>query len=505
MQIDYPSSVAAKLLLRFDNFTCLRYCKFIDLVARKLFLVPGGKIMDKRKLFALLSFSLMCLAGPGLTYGTDYYVNGISGDDNNICNAPSSPCQTIKKAVSFFDAAPGTGKVRISTGSYTEENIPLPIDPSTRNDITIEGGWNSDFSSQDCDSTATVIIPGFTANSSWHTLFYVWIDNSDDVAFTLRCMSLQKTALGDINQAISVSTHDQGQGIIVFENLRVTGFTNPPVFSLSSADSGQIDATLDHVVIAQNIKSNDGTIFSAVSSGPGTSLVTVKIQDSQIINNGSADYNNTALNFYSGNTGSLDATIKNTLIASNSTKYGSALSVFSTDSGSSSNLSIINSTIVDNNIGSLAYSAGIGADSRNFAEINITMKNTILTGNHYLGVSKDLYLTETNGTPNGQTSFSGNYNIIGQYGESGSPTYTSNNELNVDPLLDNSHHLRSGSPAIDSGQCGYLLLTYRRVAPYTDIDGDERPGYGEYWGCDIGADEYRSFPWPLFLPAITTN
>ena len=65
--------------------------------------------------------------------------------------------------------------------------------------------------------------------------------------------------------------------------------------------------------------------------------------------------------------------------------------------------------------------------------------------------------------------------------------------LSVDPRLTSDYHLHRNSPAIDAGQCGakrYVLNTYYRIAPTEDMDGEERPGWGEYTGCDIGADEY---------------
>ena len=68
-------------------------------------------------------------------------------------------------------------------------------------------------------------------------------------------------------------------------------------------------------------------------------------------------------------------------------------------------------------------------------------------------------------------------------------------------------HLEKGSPAIDAGICGELTnnsgnMTYERIAPYDDIDGDQRPGDRTLVGCDIGADEFKPFSWPMFLPAI---
>ncbi len=79
----------------------------------------------------------------------------------------------------------------------------------------------------------------------------------------------------------------------------------------------------------------------------------------------------------------------------------------------------------------------------------------------------------------------------------------SGNILAADARLSGNGHLRTASPAIDTGICGEQPgLYYSRIAPYADIDGDKRPGQGKLFGCDIGADEYKKFPWPMFLPAI---
>jgi hypothetical protein len=73
--------------------------------------------------------------------------------------------------------------------------------------------------------------------------------------------------------------------------------------------------------------------------------------------------------------------------------------------------------------------------------------------------------------------------------------------------LNADYHLSGASPAKDKGICGLKIALlgggffYSRIAPYDDLDGDLRPGYGIISGCDIGADEYR-FPWILFNPAF---
>ena len=130
--------------------------------------------------------------------------------------------------------------------------------------------------------------------------------------------------------------------------------------------------------------------------------------------------------------------------------------------------------------------------------MNLTVTNSIIHGNN----SHDLYLTEYGSAT---VTYTGNYNFVGVYGETGSPTHTTSHETNADPKLNSVYHLTNGSPAIDAGICGIFpsYSNYIRIAPYIDIDGDKRPGWGKTTGCDIGADEYKPFPWPMFLPAIT--
>ena len=115
----------------------------------------------------------------------------------------------------------------------------------------------------------------------------------------------------------------------------------------------------------------------------------------------------------------------------------------------------------------------------------------------------DLYLYENTG---GTITFNMNYCIFGEYAtEAGTPTFASTHEVDADPGLKSTYHLTGGSPAKNAGLCGYLTgigpYQYHRVAPYDDIDGDQRPGWGKLMGCDIGADEYR-FPWILFTPSL---
>ncbi|MFH2124252.1 MAG: hypothetical protein ABIJ50_12320 [Pseudomonadota bacterium] len=96
------------------------------------------------------------------------------------------------------------------------------------------------------------------------------------------------------------------------------------------------------------------------------------------------------------------------------------------------------------------------------------------------------------------------YSIIGEVNNINGTYENKSSNLHVDPLLNATYHLSGASPAKDKGICGSNMFIYSRIAPYDDIDGDPRPGYGILSGCDIGADEYR-FPWIMFNPAFTKH
>ncbi len=153
------------------------------------------------------------------------------------------------------------------------------------------------------------------------------------------------------------------------------------------------------------------------------------------------------------------------------------------------------------------HGGALHAAAGEHGEVHITMINSILKGNHAVLLAPDLSLGQgMYNDNNGTVSFSADHCILGEYSIfEGTPTYSSINEVNGDPRLNPTYHLTSGSPAKDAGICGYLtgggpIYQYHRVAPYDDIDGDARPGWGKLMGCDVGADEYR-FPWILFNPA----
>ncbi len=450
-----------------------------------------------RTLLIILSLLFFTLFTPIHGITKDYYVNSVTGSDSLSCGQlPDTPCKSVKRTMETFTT--GDGIIKISHGSYVEDDMHFPSTTTTTSNITIEGGWNSNFTEHSCDQDTTVIIAG-DRTGGWNAIFHAWVGTTETAAYTIRCMTLKKTASGTLTEAVSMVANVQGQLDFTLEHVRVTGFLNDTI-ALQARDNSKITTQIDQSTLDRNAQSDTGSAL--VVSSVDTSSLTLDMQNSRLQHNGSVNNSNSALNLKCRGLGTLDATVKNCIITENSSKYSApGINLYTINPGSKSHLVLTNNTVSNNINGQNPDNAGITVYCGDSSVADVSMTNTILSGNHLLDEDKDLFLRQTT---SGQITFIADYNIINAYGSEGTPTYTSTHELNVDPQLDSTYHLLTGSPAIDAGQCGYDLLDiYKRVAPFNDIDGDKRPGSGKLLGCDIGADEFmRLFPWPIFLPAI---
>ncbi len=288
-----------------------------------------------------------------------------------------------------------------------------------------------------------------------------------------------------------------GESNLTMDHTWITGFPDYAIYTYAF-NNGKISTVINHATINHNGSKYD-TMYIGASDGENT----LHMDHVAIIQNGTAQNNRHILAINSFSSGTINAFLNNTILADNQTGHESP---FQIESQGTSHISLTskNNTITDN-LSSSMSGYGFSALAFEKSHLMLTFKNTILYGNHGSAQDEELYFQQSE---TATLTFSADYSILGTHNILGSVSYSSTHEIHGDPLLNSTYHLQKGSPAIDAGLCGEWInngwfYLYKRIAPDDDIDGDNRPGFGKIFGCDIGADEFKPFPWPMFLPAIT--
>ena len=261
----------------------------------------------------------------------------------------------------------------------------------------------------------------------------------------------------------------------------------------------QVTFLMDGCTVSNNT-GGWGAAGLRVETTNNASIITVR--KSRFIGNvTTADYDaEGAVHLYNDSTGSMR--VENCFFASNRSEGGMAGALLlETTSGT---IRMTNNTVFGNSARS--HGGGVVIHLRNNDTAAVNFYNNIIYGNTLTEgtLGKDIYIDDDYNYPGegdgiGASAFL-SHNIFGPgtqdvYPKIGDNTdYVSN--ITQDPNLVNPSagdlHLKATSPAIDAGISAYLKFVYRRIAPYDDIDGDERTPYGEYESCDIGADEYTA-------------
>ena len=440
----------------------------------------------------IVSFNLIFLFMAVSCLATDYYANATTGVDSATCGSLAAPCKTIRKTLEVVQE--GQTIIKINKGAYLEKDMLLPVSASIKNDITLEGGWNVDFTVQGCNPANTVILADDTTNPAFNELFRAFTAGNQVAAYTFRCMTIDNNASETLTRAVEMVTEEQSQIELTMEQMRVTGFPNLVLFFRSSDDS-TFSTSVNYLTLDYNIIDNSSNSLIAVQASVN-SVSDFTMKNSMLQHNGTINSPTTGFFLWTQDQGELVGQLENTIISDN---IGTGIGLQS-NGPSPFTLTMTNNTIANNSCDT-CDSAGMYLHAYASSQPDVTMRNTILRSNRNAQQqNRDLYLFEQSGS---NITFSASYNIMGEYNYYGTPDYTSSHALHLDPHLDSKYHLTAASPAIDAGQCGFNAISYTRVAPYDDIDGDPRPGYGKLTGCDIGADEFIPFFWPMFLPAIT--
>lgn len=426
-----------------------------------------GNIHLLKNLFGFFFILVFLLSPTKVSRAAGPWYVAPGGDDSGPCTSPASACATINEAAA--KASPGD-TIYVATGTYTHDGDAVM---GLTKDVTLSGGWNSEFTVQTGAST----IDGQSTRCV--------IAVNPQVAATIEHFIIQNGAGGGYCGGIAVSM----QAHVTLNAVEILNSTQS-VFGAGGLynDSGTV--IVNNSVIAGNAGgvNNEGWMTvtnSIVENNSGMGIINKRAMtlDGSIVSGNSGGISN-----YAG-----------TLTLNNTTVIGNASNGID-NIGWAANLFLNNSTVSGN--------AGAGMTNQ---AADITLNNVTITGNGSVGITT---MEDYSPVTIQNTIIAGNltdcggpittlgYNIIGT--TSGCTFTPGDGDLtNIDPHLaplmggpvrPNYHPLLPGSPAIDAGNPTGCTGTGGVLS--ADQRGAARVGR-----CDIGAYEYTIPGAPGFVYA----
>jgi hypothetical protein len=430
--------------------------------------------MSGRRLVSMVALCF-CLVGSTSIHAADFHVSAARGQDSGTCGSIPEPCRTIWQGVR--NAGAGENVIKIAAGSYSEKI--LIIYPTAG--LTLQGGWDDTFSSRDWNPARTILSPVDLQSP------ILGVSAGAGQTVNIALESIDFRGPGNIGLRVT-STGSSAKLGFSMKNSIIESFTTHGIYFVATANGSTI-VEIEETVVRNNIQagvSGQGGAGMRVSVTDGSADITLRknrFLENRCLTAGGGL-------FFQLDGGTTAARLENSIVAGNySSSKGGGIFISSTNQGRLA-FDLTNTTIFNNT------SEGVGGGLSIWANSNVVatrLRNTIIWGNGKSISGRDIS-QEMFSFPDDNSGINVAYSIIGDVATTGNYTDGGHN-LDVDPELDNTYHLRPGSPAVDAGICGFKLLifgTYLRIAPYDDIDGDSRPGFGEFTGCDIGADELRS-------------
>lgn len=291
-----------------------------------------------------LSVALLCVAVSLLfqtqAYSAIFHVSTL-GNDSASCGSSGSPCATIWKAINNTDVSE-TNTIRVAQGTYADY---INITASLTN-LTIQGGWNNSFTSQNCSQTNTVV------TNTTSTPFRILAGASESITATVQCLRISDQGHDQL-RGISVSAGGSGASVnFTLENSMVDSFRRHDGIQIIVTNSANIATTITNSTVSDNQQqSNEGHAgaglrFIATTGGN----LSVQMDKNRITNNTSLSAGGGIL-FWTESSGHIGATMTNTIIADNSGSPGGGLYAGTyMDSGSTGDidLSMTNNTIINN-------------------------------------------------------------------------------------------------------------------------------------------------------------
>ena len=429
-------------------------------------------------------------ASPGILYvATD-------GDDINDCSPFAERCRTVQRAI---NVATTGDEIRVATGVYTDSAYTVAEITET---ITLQGGWNTGFSTQDPSTYPTTLdaqslgrVIQITGNIS-PTIdgFIITGGNATTEADYSRqgggiyAIDAAPIIVNNVitNNIASTDPNVWGYGggcLLSYASAPAVVSGNQILSNTASTDykgggGGLYLNNSDATLTGNTIRHNTGST-AAIGVGGGLYFF-----GSNATLDGNLIISNTASSSGGGLFVSRSAlTLTNNIIAQNqaNTQAGGIYIWGAIDYPSSGTL--INNTIAQNNLGS----DGEGVYATGTTSLTLT-NNIIVSHSYGIYIGGDATATADYtlffSNPSGDT--------VG--------SVTSTHEVSGDPLFVNpvvwDYHIQVTSPAINNGTFS--------GAPATDFEGDPRP-----YDCfiDLGADENTASDEckRIYLPLIMKN
>jgi hypothetical protein len=402
---------------------------------------------------------------------TNWYV-ATTGSDSNDCIAAATACASINAAIA---KATASDTILVATGTYTGTGDQVVL---IDRDLTLSGGWNAAFSSQEGYTTidGQAARRGFTLPApSSASLDHFKVQNG----FSRFGAGISTSGnLTITNSLITTNKGEYGGGILNDGNLTIANSTITANESVSAG--GGIYSNTGSLQLDKVLISNNNAFTSSGSGGSGGGGISIRDGTSAAITNSTISGNVLNGSFYGAGVyvQGTNLTISNTTVSAN--KAGDGIYVFL------GTLHVDNSTITANSHSAIKTLLG-----------DVFTRNSILAGNGWAGIGWDGDCVVEQGYKGTFTSLG--YNLIGnatarcqltpatgdKVGSSTAPINARLLPLGLYGGSVPSHALMAGSPAINAGSPA-TPGSGGTACQALDQRGFTRPVGAR---CDIGAVE----------------